>query len=94
MGQLLVTGRCLAVLLHPHSEVEIAAECGSGQEALLVIRASRPDLAFLDVQMPECDGFDVIEMLGRDAPCIIFVTAYDKYALRAFDVGALDYLLS
>lgn len=83
----------LAILLRPHSEIEIVAECGSGQEALSVIRASKPDLAFLDVQMPECDGFDVIEMLGRDAPCIVFVTAYDKYALRAFEVGALDYLL-
>ena len=58
-----------------------------------MIRTSKPDLVFLDVQMPECDGFDVVEMLGSDVPCIVFVTAYDSYALRAFEVGALDYLL-
>jgi two-component system LytT family response regulator len=83
----------LTVLLRRHPEIEIVAECGSGQEALTVIRDSKPDLAFLDVQMPECDGFDVVEMLGCGAPCVIFVTAYDSYALRAFEVGALDYLL-
>jgi two-component system LytT family response regulator len=83
----------LTVLLRRHPEVEPVAECGSGREALSVIRASKPDLVFLDVQMPECDGFDVIEMLGSELPCIVFVTAYDTYALRAFEVGALDYLL-
>ena len=83
----------LLVLLARHSEIEIVAQCGSGHEALSRIREAKPDLLFLDVQMPECDGFDVIEMLGNDAPCIIFVTAYDSYALRAFEVGALDYLL-
>ena len=83
----------LTMLLRQHPEIEIVAECGSGREALSVIRASKPELAFLDVQMPECDGFDVIEMLGCDAPCVIFVTAHDSYALRAFEVGALDYLL-
>jgi two-component system LytT family response regulator len=83
----------LTVLLRRHPEIEIVAECGSGREALSVIRTGRSDLVFLDVQMPECDGFDVIEMLGSDAPCIIFVTAYDSYALLAFEVGALDYLL-
>ncbi len=83
----------LTMLLRRHPEIEIVAECGSGREALSVIRTGRPDLVFLDVQMPECDGFDVIEMLGSDASCVIFVTAYDSYALRAFEVGALDYLL-
>ncbi|MBV9179679.1 MAG: response regulator transcription factor [Acidobacteria bacterium] len=83
----------LTVLLRCHPEIETVAECGSGLEALSVIRASKPDLVFLDVQMPECDGFDVIERLGSDTPSIIFVTAYDSYALRAFEVGALDYLL-
>jgi two-component system, LytTR family, response regulator len=58
------------------------------------IRAEKPDLVFLDVQMPECDGFDVLELLGNDLPpAIVFVTAYDQYALRAFEAGALDYLL-
>jgi two-component system LytT family response regulator len=84
----------LLVLLRRHAEIEIVGECGSGTEALAEIRRSEPDLVFLDVQMPECDGFDVLEMLGRRESCeIIFVTAYDTYALRAFEVGALDYLL-
>ncbi len=83
----------LIILLRLHEEIEIVAECGSGREALSAIRELKPDLIFLDVQMPECDGFDVIEMLGNEAPCVIFVTAYDSYALRAFEIGALDYLL-
>ncbi len=75
-------------------DVEIVAECGSGAEALAEIRSKKPDLVFLDVQMPECDGFDVLELLGAELPpAIIFVTAYDQYALRAFEAGALDYLL-
>jgi two-component system LytT family response regulator len=58
------------------------------------IRRNKPDLLFLDVQMPECDGFDVLELLGNDVPpAVVFVTAYDQYALRAFEAGALDYLL-
>jgi two-component system LytT family response regulator len=84
----------LNVLLRLHPEIEIVAECGAGVEALAEIRNSRPDLVFLDVEMPECDGFDVLEMLGGDLPpAVVFVTAYDKYALRAFEAGALDYLL-
>ena len=84
----------LAVLLRLDSEIEIVAECGSGAEALAAIRAASPDLVFLDVQMPECDGFDVLELLGQDMPAaVVFVTAYDQYALRAFEAGALDYLL-
>jgi two-component system LytT family response regulator len=84
----------LAVLLRLDPDIEIAGECGSGLEALAAIRDANPDLVFLDVQMPECDGFDVLELLGQDLPsAIIFVTAYDQYALRAFEAGALDYLL-
>jgi two-component system LytT family response regulator len=84
----------LIVLLRLHPEIEIVRECDSGAEALSAIRELKPDLVFLDVEMPECDGFDVLEMLGRDLPlAVVFVTAYDKYALRAFDAGALDYLL-
>jgi two-component system, LytTR family, response regulator len=84
----------LMVLLRLDPEIEIVRECGSGMEALAAIRHSKPDLVFLDVQMPECDGFDVLEMLGRDLPpAIVLVTAYDQYALRAFEAGALDYLL-
>jgi two-component system LytT family response regulator len=84
----------IGILLRKHDEVEVIGECGSGAEALGEIRLTKPDLLFLDVQMPECDGFDVLEMLGNDfPPAVIFVTAYDQYALRAFEAGALDYLL-
>ncbi len=84
----------LLVLLRRDPAIEIVGECGSGVGALAEIRRVKPDLVFLDVQMPECDGFDVLEMLGRDQPlAIVFVTAYDQYALRAFEAGALDYLL-
>jgi two-component system, LytTR family, response regulator len=82
------------VLLGSDPEIEVVAQCGSGGEAVEAIRRLQPDLLFLDVQMPECDGFDVLEMLGKDLPrATIFVTAYDQYALRAFEAGALDYLL-
>jgi len=84
----------IAVLLRADPEIGIVGECGSGAEAIGEIRVAKPDLLFLDVQMPECDGFDVLELLGIDLPAaIVFVTAYDQYALRAFEAGALDYLL-
>jgi two-component system, LytTR family, response regulator len=84
----------LVLLLRNDPEIEIAGECGSGHEGLEQILAKKPDLVFLDVQMPEWDGFDVLERLGNDSPpAIVFVTAYDQYALRAFEAGALDYLL-
>ena len=84
----------LTVLLRRDPEVKIVGECASGMEALAEIRSQRPDLVFLDVEMPECDGFDVLELLGADAPAgIVFVTAFDRYAIRAFEAGALDYLL-
>jgi two-component system LytT family response regulator len=86
--------RNLTVLLRRDPDIGSVAECGSGLEAVEEIRKSKPDLVFLDVQMPECDGFDVLELLGGDLPpTIIFVTAHDEYALRAFEAGALDYLL-
>jgi two-component system LytT family response regulator len=86
--------RNLTVLLRRDPDVGSIAECGSGLEAIEAIGKSKPDLVFLDVQMPECGGFDVLELLGGDLPpTVIFVTAYDEYALRAFEAGALDYLL-
>jgi two-component system, LytTR family, response regulator len=86
--------RNLTVLLHRDPDIESVVECGSGSEAIEHIRKSKPDVVFLDVQMPGCGGFDVLELLGGDLPStIIFVTAYDEYALRAFEAGALDYLL-
>jgi two-component system, LytTR family, response regulator len=84
----------LSLLLRLDPEIEIVSECGSGADAPNEIRRTKPDLLFLDVQMPEYDGFDVLESLGKDVPpALVFVTAYDQYALRAFDAGALDYLL-
>jgi two-component system LytT family response regulator len=84
----------LKTLLKRDPDVEIVSECGSGLEALAEIRKKKPDLVFLDVQMPECDGFDVLEQLGDSMPpALVFVTAHDHYALRAFESGALDYLL-
>ena len=86
--------RNLTVLLRGDSDIGSIEECASGAEAVAAIRRRKPDLLFLDVQMPECDGFDVLELLGTDGPqTIIFVTAHDEYALRAFEAGALDYLL-
>lgn len=81
-------------LLQQDPEVDVIAECADGYEAVSVIRGGAPDLIFLDVQMPEKDGFEVIEEVGVGRmPVVIFVTAYDQYALRAFQVCALDYLL-
>src|SRR5512143_1546273 len=86
--------RNLTVLLRRDPDIGSITECESGLEAIQEVRKSKPDLVFLDIQMPECGGFDVLEMLGSDfLPTIIFVTAYDEYALRAFEAGALDYLL-
>jgi two-component system LytT family response regulator len=86
--------RNLTVLLRRDPDIGSVVECDSGLAAIEEIKRSKPDLVFLDVQMPECDGFDVLELLGADRPpIIIFVTAYDEYALRAFEAGALDYLL-
>jgi two-component system LytT family response regulator len=89
-----IARRNLIVLLRRDPDIGVVAECGSGPEAIQAMQRSQFDLVFLDVQMPECDGFDVLELLGADLPpAIIFVTAYEDYALRAFEAGALDYLL-
>lgn len=86
--------RNLTILLRRDRAIGQIGECSSGRMALEEIRRTRPDLVFLDVRMPECNGFDVLEMLGTEVPAaVIFVTAHDAYALRAFDAGALDYLL-
>ncbi len=81
-------------LLQDEPEIEIVGKCGDGREAVAAIEKARPDLVFLDVQMPELDGFGVLEALGPGSmPVIVFVTAYDQFALRAFEVHAVDYLL-
>ena len=75
-----------------HGDVEVVAECRNGFEAVKTIGETAPDLVLLDVQMPKLDGFEVLELLDRP-PIVVFVTAYDEYALRAFDVHAVDYVL-
>jgi two-component system, LytTR family, response regulator len=86
--------RSLRLLLEKDPEVDIVGECRNGPEAVKAINTTSPDLVFLDIQMPEMDGFDVLEKVGAERiQAIVFVTAFDQYALRAFDVHALDYLL-
>lgn len=81
---------CLAA----EPDIEVIGECGNGREAIAAVKRQEPDLVFLDVQMPQVGGFDVIEAVGAERmPVVIFVTAYDEFALRAFEVNALDYLL-
>lgn len=84
----------LLVMLGNDSEIEVIAECRNGREAVKIIREQSPDVVFLDIQMPELDGFQVVEEIGAERmPVTVFVTAYDKHALRAFEAHALDYLL-
>jgi two-component system, LytTR family, response regulator len=89
-----IARRRMRRLLRAIGDVEIAGECGDGQSALDAIGAIAPDLVFLDVQMPGLDGFDVVAQLDPErTPAVVFVTAFDRYALKAFDVHAVDYLL-
>ena len=84
----------IALLLESEPDVEIIGECGDGKSAARAIKSKAPDLVFLDIQLPEMNGFELIEsMPARRAPSIIFVTAYDQFALKAFKIHAVDYLL-
>jgi two-component system LytT family response regulator len=86
--------RRLRAQLAQERDVLVVGEAGSGDEAVEAIRAQRPDIVFLDVQMPGMNGFEVIEAVGVEAmPAVVFVTAYDEFALAAFEVAAVDYLL-
>ena len=81
-------------LLAQHPEVEVLADCGSGEESIATLQQLRPDVAFLDIRMPDMDGFDVLDALGpQRPPQVVFVTAYSEHAVRAFETRALDYLL-
>jgi two-component system LytT family response regulator len=75
-----------------HPEIELIAECANGFEAVKIVTEQKPDLMFLDIQMPKLDGFEVLELIGSDT-AVVFVTAYDSYAIKAFEVHAVDYLL-
>jgi two-component system LytT family response regulator len=89
-----IARRTIRLLLLEDPDIEIAGECGDGVEAVEAVRSSAPDLMFLDIQMPGANGFEVLAQLEPDrVPEIVFVTAYDNYAIRAFEVHALDYLL-
>ncbi len=89
-----IARRGLRRLLEAEPEVEIVGEAGSGPAAVAAIDTLRPDLVFLDIQMPEMDGLEVVAAVGVDhMPAVVFVTAYDKYAIDAFDVNAADYVL-
>jgi two-component system, LytTR family, response regulator len=87
-----VARRRIRRFLRAEGDIEVVGEAGDGRAALRALEADVPDLMFLDVQMPELDGFEVVKRAPR-LPAIVFVTAYDQYALRAFEVHALDYLL-
>jgi len=89
-----VARRRLRRLAREIGDIDIAGEAGDGASAVSAIRTLKPDIVLLDVQMPEMDGFQVLEAIGRETlPAVIFVTAFDQYALRAFEVHALDFLL-
>jgi two-component system LytT family response regulator len=84
----------IKMILGADNEIDIVGECTNGREAIAAIKNLNPELVFLDVQMPQMSGFDVVKTIGVDKmPTTIFVTAYDEFALRAFEVNALDYLL-
>ncbi len=86
----------LAVRLLAHKDIKVITECSNGREAVEAVRAYQPDLMFLDIQMPGIDGFEVVQTIleqGLHLPMVVFVTAFDQYALKAFDVHAFDYLL-
>lgn len=82
----------LREMLRAHPEIEVLGECANGFEAVKMVAERKPDLLFLDIQMPKLDGFEVLELIGSDI-AVIFATAYDQHALRAFEVHAVDYLL-
>jgi len=87
----------LRQLLRSEAEIEIVGECATAEETIDLVRATKPELLFLDIQMPGMDGFDIVAEISSSesaqAPCVIFTTAYDQYALRAFEIHAIDYLL-
>ena len=84
--------KMLLEFLASHPEIEIVGECANGFEAVKAVTELNPDLIFLDIQMPKLNGFEVLELIGTDR-AIVFVTAFDEYALRAFEIHAVDYLL-
>ena len=101
LGAVIVDDEALArslvrQLLAAHPDIRVLAECANGFDAVRAVAETKPDVLFLDVQMPQLDGLEVLELIDRDdagRPAVVFVTAYDQYALKAFDANAVDYLL-
>lgn len=86
--------RGICQLLAAHPDVEVVAQCANGLEAVAAVMERAPDILFLDVQMPEMDGFEVVRRIGAEAmPAVVFVTAYDEFAVQAFEASAVDYLM-
>ncbi|MCK5075700.1 MAG: response regulator [Calditrichia bacterium] len=85
--------QALNTVLKDIDDIKIIAECANGFETIKCVQELKPDILFLDIQMPKLDGFDVVELLGKEAPLIVFVTAYDEFAIKAFEAQAVDYLL-
>ena len=84
----------LRILLDAEPDIRLVGECGNGRQAVSALRQHRPDLLFLDIHMPDMDGFEVLGAISPDeTPAVIFTTAYDRYAVKAFEMHALDYLL-
>lgn len=84
----------ITLRLQQESDIEVIGECGSGSEAIRLILKQEPDVVFLDINMPKVNGFDVVNAVGADQmPLVVFLTAYDQYAIEAFEVNAIDYLL-
>jgi two-component system, LytTR family, response regulator len=83
----------LRQVLADHPDFEVVAECGAAEEAAEVLKTQRPHVVFLDIQMPGLNGLHLLDQMGDDAPAIVFVTAYEGYAVKAFEVAAVDYLL-
>lgn len=89
-----IARRGIRNLLRERADVDVVAECANGDDAISMIRDMKPDLVFLDVQMPGVNGFDVVRLVGaHDMPCVIFVTAFDEYAVAAFAIAAIDYIV-
>jgi two-component system, LytTR family, response regulator len=89
----LLARKKIRAFLQEHAEFQVVGECADGEQAIASIRAFRPDLLFLDVQIPGRNGLEVLDCMTEKTPAVIFVTAFDKYAVRAFEVRAVDYLL-
>lgn len=85
--------QAMSRLLQPHADIDVLCECDNGLTAVKAVNERHPNVVFLDIHMPKLDGFDVLDLLGDEAPLIVFVTAHDTYALQAFENNAVDYLL-